>query len=110
LSDSEEEESPKDSYDMMTRHLWSVGERSGWFRDADFDGLVSIRWVSISRTKLICRIKKRVLRTYPQAKPGRRNKEMAKRIKEWDSAVATLNPEVAMKITSKVVQAIMARW
>lgn len=28
---------------------------------------------------------------------------------EWDSAVGTLNPEVAIKITSKVVQAIMAR-
>ncbi len=35
---------------------------------------------------------------------------MTKRITEWDSAIATLNPEVAMKMTSKVVQAIMARW
>lgn len=30
-------------------------------------------------------------------------------ITEWDSAIGTLNPEVAIKITSKVVQAIMAR-
>lgn len=35
---------------------------------------------------------------------------MGKRIKEWESAIATLNPEVAMKITSKVVQSIMSRW
>jgi hypothetical protein len=30
---------------MMTRHLWNVAERQGWFRDAHFDGLVSIRYV-----------------------------------------------------------------
>ncbi|EIW68700.1 hypothetical protein TREMEDRAFT_31854 [Tremella mesenterica DSM 1558] len=34
---------------------------------------------------------------------------MARRIQEWDSAIGTLNPEVAIKITSKVVQAIMSR-
>ena len=34
---------------------------------------------------------------------------MARRVKEWDSAIGTLNPEVAIKITSKVVQAIMSR-
>jgi hypothetical protein len=56
-------------------------------------------------------VKKRHLRTYPQPKRGKRGaKELARRIKEWDSAVGTLNPEVAMKVTSKVVQAIMARW
>jgi len=32
-----------DKYDMMTRHLWSSADRHGWFRDAEFDGLVSIR-------------------------------------------------------------------
>lgn len=44
-SDSEVEADgrPKDRFDMMTRHLWNVGERQGWFRDADFDGLVSLR-------------------------------------------------------------------
>lgn len=41
-SDSDDE-AVEDRYDMMVRHLWGVGERSGWFRDADFDGLVSIR-------------------------------------------------------------------
>jgi hypothetical protein len=57
------------------------------------------------------RVRKRLLRTYPQPRKGRRGaREMDRRIKEWDSAVGTLNPEVAMKITSKVVQAIMARW
>lgn len=34
---------PKDKFDMMSRHLWNVGDRQGWFRDADFDGLVSLR-------------------------------------------------------------------
>lgn len=57
------------------------------------------------------RIKKRVLRTYPEVRHGRRGaREMAKRVDEWESAIGTLNPEVAMKITSKVVQAIMSRW
>jgi hypothetical protein len=44
-SDSELEEDgrPRDRYDMMTRHLWNVAERQGWFRDANADGLVSIR-------------------------------------------------------------------
>ncbi|WWD07950.1 hypothetical protein V865_006058 [Kwoniella europaea PYCC6329] len=89
---------PRDRYDMMVRHLWNVAERQGWFRDADFDGLVSIR------------VKKRVLRTYPQPKNSKRGaRELGRRIKEWDAAISTLNPEVAMKITSKVVQAIMAR-
>ncbi|WVW78745.1 hypothetical protein I302_100705 [Kwoniella bestiolae CBS 10118] len=89
---------PRDRYDMMVRHLWNVAERQGWFRDADFDGLVSIR------------VKKRVLRTYPQPKNSKKGaRELGRRIKEWDAAVSTLNPEVAMKITSKVVQAIMAR-
>lgn len=61
--------------------------------------------------QLTNRVKKRNLRTYPQPKRGRRGaKELARRIQEWDSAVGTLNPEVAMKVTSKVVQAIMARW
>lgn len=59
----------------------------------------------------LARIKKRHLRTYPQPRPRQRGaKELERRIKEWDSAVGTLNPEVALKITSKVVQAIMARW
>ncbi|KAK1926386.1 glycosyl transferase family group 2-domain-containing protein [Papiliotrema laurentii] len=93
-----DERRTRDRFDMMTRYLWSTADRQGWFRDADFDGLVSIR------------VKKRLLRTYPQPKRGKRgSKELARRIKEWDSAVGTLNPEVAMKITSKVVQAIMAR-
>ena len=38
-----EEGRSRDRFDVMVRHLWHVGERSGWFRDADFDGLVSIR-------------------------------------------------------------------
>lgn len=42
-SDSEDEGRPRDRYDMMVRHLWHVAERSGWFRDAGFDGLVSLR-------------------------------------------------------------------
>lgn len=54
-------------------------------------------------------IKKRHLRTYPKPRPGRQGLKLAQRVQEWDSAIATLNPEVAMKITSKVVQAIMAR-
>ncbi|KAL7424392.1 hypothetical protein Q5752_000074 [Cryptotrichosporon argae] len=88
----------QDRYDMMTKHLWNTADRHGWFRDAEFDGLVSIR------------VKKRVLRTYPQPRPGRRGaKEMLFRLQDWDSAIGTLNPEVAIKITSKVVQAIMAR-
>lgn len=49
-SDSEDEESPRDRYDMMVRHLWHTAERSGWFRDAGFDGLVSLRYVLL----LIC--------------------------------------------------------
>jgi hypothetical protein len=43
--DSDSDDEVEDRYDMMVRHLWGVGERSGWFRDAEFDGLVSIRWV-----------------------------------------------------------------
>ncbi|KAK4689771.1 hypothetical protein P7C73_g329, partial [Tremellales sp. Uapishka_1] len=93
-----EEEKPKDRYDMMTSHLWNQADRHGWFRDAEYDGVVSIR------------IKKRHLRTYPQPKKGRRGfMEATERVREWDSAIGTLNPEVAIKITSKVVQAIMAR-
>jgi hypothetical protein len=42
-SDSEDEDKPRDRYDMMVRHLWHTAERSGWFRDASFDGLVSLR-------------------------------------------------------------------
>ncbi len=47
-SDSEvlEDGRPRDRFDMMTRHLWGFGERQGWYRDAEFDGLVSIRWVN----------------------------------------------------------------
>jgi hypothetical protein len=71
-------------------------------------------WRHIKQTdgrKLTSRIQKRVLRTYPEARAGKRGaKEKAKQIKEWESAIATLNPEVAIKITSRVVQAIMARW
>lgn len=54
-SDSEDEERPSDRYDMMVRHLWHTAERSGWFRDAAFDGLVSLRSVHIHghRTKLM---------------------------------------------------------
>lgn len=33
----------KDRFDMMARHLWSVGDRQGWFRDAQYDGIVSLR-------------------------------------------------------------------
>lgn len=44
-SDSELEEDgrQRDRFDMMTRHLWNVAERQGWFRDAHSDGLVSLR-------------------------------------------------------------------
>lgn len=42
-SDSEDEDRQRDRYDMMVRHLWHTAERSGWFRDAGFDGLVSLR-------------------------------------------------------------------
>ncbi|WWD22045.1 hypothetical protein CI109_106533 [Kwoniella shandongensis] len=97
-SDEDDGENVRDKYDMMVRHLWNVAERQGWFRDADFDGLVTIR------------VKKKVLRTYPQPKSGKKGaRELGRRIKEWDSAISTLNPEIALKITSKVVQAIMAR-
>jgi hypothetical protein len=41
-SDSDDE-TPTDRYDMMTAHLWNTAERQGWFRDADYDGLVSLR-------------------------------------------------------------------
>lgn len=52
-----------------------------------------------------------MLRTYPEVKHGKKGaREQARRVAEWESAVGTLNPEVAMKITSKVVQAIMSRW
>ena len=37
------EKRQRDRYDMMTRYLWSTADRQGWFRDAEFDGLVSIR-------------------------------------------------------------------
>lgn len=33
----------KDKYDVMVRHLWNTADREGWFRDARFDGLVSLR-------------------------------------------------------------------
>ena len=33
----------KDRFDMMARHLWSTGDRQGWFRDAEYDGIVSLR-------------------------------------------------------------------
>jgi hypothetical protein len=47
-SESEDEEKPRDRYDMMVRHLWHTAERSGWFRDAAFDGLVSLRCVLLA--------------------------------------------------------------
>ena len=63
------------------------------------------------RFKLISSIKKRHVRTFPEPKRGRRGAHaLARSVKEWESAIGTLNPEVAIKITSKVVQAIMARW
>lgn len=48
-SDSDDSESDgedarvRDRFDMMTRYLWSTADRQGWFRDAEFDGLISIR-------------------------------------------------------------------
>ncbi|TYJ52433.1 hypothetical protein B9479_006974 [Cryptococcus floricola] len=97
-SDDGEDDLPRDRYDMMVRHLWNVGDREGWFRTSLSDGIVSIR------------VKKKVFRTFPQPKAStKKARETSRRLKEWDSAISTLNPEVVMKITSKVVQAIMAR-
>ncbi|ODN75346.1 hypothetical protein L202_06522 [Cryptococcus amylolentus CBS 6039] len=97
-SDDGEDDLPRDRYDMMVRHLWNVGDREGWFRTSFSDGIVSIR------------VKKKVFRTFPQPKAStKKARETSRRLKEWDSAISTLNPEVVMKITSKVVQAIMAR-
>lgn len=42
-SDYEDHRRQVDKYDMMTKHLWSSADRHGWFRDAEYDGLVSIR-------------------------------------------------------------------
>jgi hypothetical protein len=43
-TDSEDDmDQQQDRFDMMTRHLWNVAERQGWFRDARSDGLVTIR-------------------------------------------------------------------
>ncbi|KAE8540332.1 hypothetical protein D1P53_003277 [Cryptococcus gattii VGV] len=95
---SDEDTFVRDKYDMMVHHLWNVGEREGWFRDMALDGVVSIR------------VRKRTFRTFPQPRSSRiKAKELITRIQEWDAAISTLNPEVAMKISSKVVQAIMAR-
>lgn len=49
-------------------------------------------------------------RTFPKADLRKRDGEaIQESLFVWDSAIATLNPEVAIKITSKVVHAIMAR-
>lgn len=81
-------------------------DSTGWSRFGEF-GRTRLARHSLT----IGSIKKRHLRTYPQPRPRQRGaKELERRIKEWDSAIGTLNPEVALKITSKVVQAIMARW
>jgi hypothetical protein len=44
---------PRDRYDMMVRHLWNVADRQGWFRDANLDGIVSIRWACTGGMSLI---------------------------------------------------------
>ena len=49
-------------------------------------------------------------RTFPKVNPRHRDAEpMMESLLTWEAAVSTLNPEVAIKITSKVVHAIMAR-
>ncbi len=40
---SDDEEDRKDKYDVMTAYLWQTADRLGWFRDPDYDGLISIR-------------------------------------------------------------------
>jgi hypothetical protein len=41
--DGDDERRVRDRFDMMTRYLWSTADRQGWFRDGEYDGLVSIR-------------------------------------------------------------------
>lgn len=52
--DSEDEmDGPQDRFDMMSRHLWNVAERQGWFRDARSDGLISIRSVFLPQSEIM---------------------------------------------------------
>lgn len=49
-------------------------------------------------------------RTFPKVRPRQKDAEaMTESLLVWESAISTLNPEIAIKITSKVVHAIMAR-
>lgn len=75
-----------------------------------------VGWISTSNAQrvyayiAIFRVRRREFRTYPNYKSKqKRSSAMREALKEWDQAICLLNPEVALRISSKVVQAIMAR-
>ncbi|KAJ9112325.1 hypothetical protein QFC19_000745 [Naganishia cerealis] len=99
---SEDEFEVGDKYDLMASHLYQVAEGKGWFRSSkawgNSTGIVSIR------------VRRREFRTYPDWKSKqKRSTAIKEALREWEQAVCLLNPEVALRISSKVVQAIMAR-
>ncbi|KAJ9105388.1 hypothetical protein QFC21_001758 [Naganishia friedmannii] len=101
-SSEEEELEVGDKYDLMASHLYQVAEGKGWFRSSkawgNSTGIVSIR------------VRRREFRTYPDRKSRqKRSLAMREALWDWEQAICLLNPEVALRISSKVVQAIMAR-
>lgn len=129
-SDDEDEREGGDKYALMTAHLYQRAQSLGWFKSKKVLGMgvVSIR-IKKNLFKCVCRllcsspgrgVSGRVRteltlpslrrRTFPKADLRKRDGEVVQEaLFVWDSAVSTLNPEVAIKITSKVVHAIMAR-
>jgi len=84
--------SQQDRFSLMTSHLYRIADSRGWFRDSTFaSGAVAIR------------IRRRKYRTFPVAS---RRDPLAK---EFTGAIGLLNPEAVIKITSKVVTAILSR-
>ncbi|GHJ84242.1 hypothetical protein NliqN6_0644 [Naganishia liquefaciens] len=101
-TNSEDDAEIDDKYDLMTSHLYQVAEGKGWFRSSkawgNSTGIVSIR------------VRRREFRTHPRLRNRRRRSPAVREaLRQWEQAICLLNPEVALRISSKVVQAIMAR-
>ncbi|CED83368.1 hypothetical protein [Phaffia rhodozyma] len=98
--DGDDSRDNADRFAVMVGYLYSRCVAQGWFKSENISGMgvVSIR------------MKKGIYKTFPRADPNSfDSEEIFDTLQTWDNAVAALNTEVAIKITSKVVQAIMAR-
>jgi hypothetical protein len=139
MSDGEDDEDDNeggDKYALMTQHLYQRAQNAGWFKSKKINGMgiVSIRMKrrqyksvrasfflalpspslpsSSYHIRLTCLVPRPSIgsRTFPRVNHKLRDaEEMTEALLIWEAAVSTLNPEIAIKISSKVVGTIMAR-